>query len=176
MITNQIILFTQLASIVSFIVAVFIIYRLLVKQKEATIRLQEKQISFLKVRLANAESDVPDEVALALANRVKVYEEELQQIIADKSATEDEVNEKEEKLRQARSEAEELTTKIVYATELLSDYLCPACGAPMARREYQNESMEYGGPEIDVDHEYKLFECGLEVIDGTQSSKCGSVE
>ena len=171
MITDQVILFIQMAAIVSFVIAVFIIYRLLVKQKEATIRLQEEQISFLKVRLANAESDAPDDLALALANHVKMYEEELQRIIADKFATEDEVNEKEEKLRQARSEAEELTKRIAHATELLRDYL-----SPVARREYQNESMEYVGREIDIEHEYKLFECGLEVLDGTQSGKCGSAE
>ena len=170
--TIETIFWTQIASIVGFVVALFILYRLLVQQKDATIQLQKENIAYLKDQLAEAKSQSPDVLAQKLATRVKLFEEEVKRLEQDKSSTQEQVKAKEAELNRAREEAEELTKKILHARELLSDFLCPHCGAPLAQRAYHSESVEYKGREIDVDHEYTAFECGYEIVDGEVRGNC----
>ena len=91
-------------------------------------------------------------------------------------STSEQVNSKETELAQARSEAEALTEKIVHARELLSDYLCPYCEAALVERAYHSEIIEYQGREIDIDRDWSVFECGLEIIDGKERHPCGAVD
>lgn len=172
MISTETIFWTQIASIVGFVVALFVLYRLLVDQKNATIQLQKENISFLKDQLADAKLQSPDILAQSLAGRVKLFEEELKRLGQDKTATEEQVEAKEAELAQARGEAEALTKKILHARELLRDYLCPHCGAPLVEKAYHSEMLEYQGRELDVDHEWSSFECGLEIIDGLERRPC----
>ncbi len=79
---------------------------------------------------------------------------------------------KEAELNQARGEAEALTKKILYARELLHDFICPHCGAPLLERAYLSEMVEYQGREIDVDHDWSSFECGIEIVDGIERHPC----
>nr|MDP2192034.1 hypothetical protein [Rhodoferax sp.] len=170
--TIEVIFWTQIASIIGFVVALFILYRLLVEQKDATIQLQKENIAYLKDQLTEAKSQSPDVLAQKLASRVKLFEDEVKRLDEDKTSTQEQIKAKEAELSRAREEAEELTKKVLHARELLSDFLCPHCGAPLAERAYHSESVEYQGREIDVDHEYTAFECGYEIIDGEIKGKC----
>jgi len=111
-------------------------------------------------------------LAQSLAGRVKLFEDELERLGQDKTATEEQVAAKEAELAQARSEAEALTKKILHARELLREYLCPHCGAPLVERAYHSEMVEYQGRELDVDHDWSSFECGLEIVDGLERHPC----
>lgn len=175
MITTEIIFWTQIASTVGFVVALFVLYRVLVEQKDATIQLQKENITYLKDQLTEAKSQSPDMLAQSLASRIKLFEEELKRLEQDKSSTQGQVKEKVAELNQAREEAEELAKKVLHARELLSGFLCPNCGAPLAERAYHTESIEYKGREIDVDHEYTAFECGYQIVDGEVKGKCKSL-
>lgn len=172
MITTETIFWTQIASIIGFVVALFVLYRLLVEKKDATIQLQTENITFLKDQLADAKLQSPDVLAQTLAGRVKLFEDELKRLGQDKTSTEEQVAAKEAELAQARSEAEELTKKIVHARELLHEFLCPHCGAPLIERAYHSEMVEYQGREIDVDHDWSIFECGMEIVDGIERRPC----
>lgn len=174
MISTETIFWTQIASITGFVVTLFALYRLLVNQKDATIQLQKENIAYLKDQLADAKLQSPDVLAQSLAGRVKLFEEELKRLSLDKTATEEQVAAKEAELNQARAEAEALTKRILHARELLHDFLCPTCGAPLVERAYQSEMVEYQGREIDVDHDWSSFECGLEIVDGSERKPCGA--
>lgn len=171
-VTIETVFWTQVGSIIAFVVLMFFLYRLLVDQKDATIQLQKENIAFLKDQLSETKSQAPDVLAQRLASRVKLLEEEVKKLEGDKSATQDQVEEKEAELKTARNEAEELTKQIIHARELLGDFLCPHCGAPLAQRAYQSESVEYRGREIDIDHEFTAFECGYEIVDGKIIGTC----
>ncbi|WP_445366906.1 hypothetical protein ACH5Y9_16755 [Methylomonas sp. BW4-1] len=151
---------------IAFIVALFTLYRLLVEQKDATIQLQKENIAYLKDQLTDAKSQSPDSLAQSLSSRIKLYEEELLRLKQDKTSTQEQVQAKETELKQVREEAEELTRKILHAKELLSDFLCPYCGAPLAEKAYQEEFVEHKGYEFSIDHEYIAFECGYSILDG----------
>ena len=52
--SNEVIFWTQIASIVAFVLSVFGLYRLLVDQKYATIQLLKETVNTLKYQLAEA--------------------------------------------------------------------------------------------------------------------------
>lgn len=172
MITTDTIFWTQIGSIIAFVVALFVPYRILIEQKDATIQLQKENIAYLKDQLAAAKSSSPDVLAQSLSDRVHLFEGELRRLKQDNSSTQGQVKAKETELQQALKEAEALTARILHARELLSDFLCPHCGAPLAERTYHTESVEHHGRDIDVDHEYMAFECGYTIFDGEESGKC----
>lgn len=176
MITNGTIFWTQIISIITFVIALFVLYRILVEQKDATIQLQKENIAYLKDRLADAKGQSPDVLAQSLATRVKLLEEELKRLEESNTTTQEQVTAKELELKQAREDAEDLTKKVLHARELLSDFLCPHCGAPLAERAYHSELVAYQGRELDVDHDYTAFECGLEIVDGELRGKCRNIE
>jgi len=175
MITTEIIFWTQVGSSITFIVALFALYRVLVQQKDATIQLHKENIAYLKDRLSDAKAQSPDVLAQSLASRVKLLEEELKRLEDDNTTTQEQVTAKEAELKQAREEADDLTKKVLQARELLRDFLCPHCGAPLAERAYHSESVWYGGRELDVDHEYVVFDCGYEIVDGEGRGQCRDV-
>lgn len=170
--SNDTIFWTQIASIVVFVLSVFGLYRLLIEQKDATIQFLKETNSSLKDQLAEARNSTPDVLAQSLSGRVKLLEGELERLSQDKNANHELVQRKEEELKVARQKAEELKTQVSLAQELLTDFLCPHCGAALAVREYHSECVEYQGQEIDVDHDYSAYECGYSVLDGKPDSPC----
>ena len=172
--SNDTIFWTQIASIVVFVLSVFGLYRLLIEQKDATIQFLKETNSSLKDQLAEARNSTPDVLAQSLSGRLKLLEGELERLSQDKNANHELVQRKEEELKVARQKVEELKTQVSLAQELLTDFLCPHCGAALAVREYHSESVEYQGREIDVDHDYSAYECGYSVLDGKPNSPCNA--
>ncbi len=172
--SNEVIFWTQIASIVAFVVTIFGLYRLLIDQKDATIQLLKETIGTLKDQLSEARNSTPDVLAQSLSGRVKLLEGELERLSQDKDANQDLVHKKEEELRATRQTAEELKKQVSLARELLNDFLCPQCGAPLSTREYHSELVEFQGRELDVDHDYSEYECGYSTMDGKPQSPCNA--
>lgn len=166
---------TQIATIVGFLSTLFVLYRLLVKQKDATIELLKEKISFLELRLSESEQQTPDVLVQNISNRVKILNEELERLSQDKEKNEILIKEKEQEISKSQNELDKLREQFERAEELMSEFFCPHCKAPMISREYGWESVEYNGREIDIDHEHVLYGCGQEYIDGEEGTKCGSL-
>jgi len=170
--SNEILFYTQVTSILGFVVALFVLYRLLVNQKDATIQLLKEKVGFIEQRLTHAELQKPDALAKSLSERVETLNKEIERLSKDKEANQDLIDRKEAELDSIKQEADELSRQISNAREMMSEYFCPHCKAPMAERVYQTESVEYLGRDADIDHEYVAFECGLSFNDGVESSSC----
>lgn len=170
--TLEMIFFTQLASVFAYVGALFVLYRVLVSQKDATIQLLKEKNEFLELKLTDASQSEPDILAHALSERVKLLHGELGRLSEDKERNREEIAQKERELDQARREAGELSRQIAKAHDLMKEFFCPHCGAPMDERAFQSESVEYEGHEIDIDHEYVRYECGYSLIDGAESRPC----
>ncbi len=69
-----------------------------------------------------------------LSSRVKLLEDELERLSQYKDVNRELVHEKEAELRAMRQKAEELTKQVLLAQEMLNDFLCLHCGAPLAVR------------------------------------------
>ena len=64
---NEIIFLTQIASIIAFIVVLFVLYRVLVSKKDATIELLKEENTYLKEQLETAKENTPDKLAKKLS-------------------------------------------------------------------------------------------------------------
>ena len=170
--SNQVIFWTQIASIIAFIGVLFILYRILVDTKDATIQLLKEKTSSLERELADAYASGPDVLAERYAKRVKLLTEELERLSEDHDKNATAIEDKEKQLSAVRDELSTLQSQMERAQELVSDFFCPYCKAPMMVREYHNELVEYNGRELDVDHEYVEYECGLALADGRESRPC----
>lgn len=77
---NEVIFWTQIASIVAFVFIVFGLYRPLVDQTDSTIQLLKETITSLKDQLSEARDPTPDELSQSLSERVKLLESELRRL------------------------------------------------------------------------------------------------
>lgn len=172
--TNEIIFYTQLATIIGFIILVFVLYRLLVSQKDATIESLREKNDFLSTRLEEAQNQNPDVLVQTISTRVKVLTEELERLSSDKAKNESLIKAKEFELTKKTNELRKYSSKLERAQEIMSEFFCRYCNAPMLIRDYASECVEHEGRELDIDHEHIVFECGLTITDGEEVKKCGS--
>jgi len=170
--TIELLFYTQIASILAFIAALFVLYRVLVSQKDATIELLKETNNNLSHKLSDAVANSPDALANSLNNRVNVLEEELERLSIDKVNNQDEIELKEKEIISVKEKAEELGKQIAMAHELMAEFSCPHCSSPMAERSCQSECVEYNGRDVDIDHEYFSYECGYVMSDGSEVSPC----
>lgn len=119
MITNQTIFWTQIGSIIGFLVALFFLYRLLVEQKDATIALQKENIAFLKDQLTQSNSRDPDVLVQSLASRMRILEAELERLQSDNAASKAQIEQAEIELMEARSRI----SRVAAAFKNLTEYM-----------------------------------------------------
>jgi chromosome segregation ATPase len=91
--SNTVLLWGRITTIVVFVVSLFVLYRLLVEQKEATIQLLEKQ-------LVAAKDASPDVLVKQLGERVRVLTEELARLANDRNTSDSQLREKEQQLNE----------------------------------------------------------------------------
>lgn len=168
----EVIFWTQIASIVAFVATLFILYRVLVGTKDATIELLKEKVSSIEGQLLEARASGPDVLAERLSARVKLLSDELERPSGDQDRNEAAIAEKEQQLQETKDELATLEGQLERAQELMGEFFCPHCKAPMMVREYHSEMVEHGGRELDVDHECIEYECGLSLVDGQEQRQC----
>lgn len=166
--TNDIIFFTQLVSIVVFVFTVFGLYRLLVNQKDAVIQLQNEKVEYLKLQLEIAKSSSPDILVDRLSKRVDMLKNELVSLSSDHDTSKEALTQKEQEISRYEIEMHKLNQQIIQAKELLEGFTCPYCESPMAEHTFNSEQVGH----LDVDHEYIAYECGLTIVDNYEKSPC----
>jgi flagellar motility protein MotE (MotC chaperone) len=166
--TNEIIFITQIASIISFIVALFVLYHVLVSQKDATIQLLKEKNDYLKEQLSNAQENTPDKIAKKLSDRIHIISDELERLSKDKEKNEEVIKQKEKDLKNVQEDLEKLKDQLEEAQEIAGEFLCPFCKAPMAIHEYHTQHDR--GQDYDI--EVIGFDCGYTTIDGREEHPC----
>jgi hypothetical protein len=168
--TNEIIFYTQLSSIVIFIIALFTIYRLLVEQKDGVIQLLKERLVDKDEQIAALKAQTPDALASALNDRIKVTQDEIGRLKTDGDMHRKEIESKEEELQGIQDKLSSLSDLIRE-----SDLVCPECGEPLMRRHAYTI---YGGPDGDseADVEFVEYQCGLSIDGmGVETSRCGNL-
>lgn len=167
--SNDVIFYTQLASFIAFIVALFLPYKVLVAQKDATIELLRQEIDTLKRKLSDAQSQSPDILVAALSSRVEISEEEILRLKQDSDIHQSEIDKKETQLHH-------LKRNLSVLQELLEDseFVCPKCKAPLVMRGSHTIFGYVNGRECEADIEYIEYECGFSMDGGEKKSPCRS--
>jgi predicted nuclease with TOPRIM domain len=158
--TIDTVFYTQLASIFGFFSALFILYKVLIQQKDAVIHLLKERLAEKDEKIAELKTQTPDALASALNDRIKVTQDEIGRLKADGDLHRTEIEQREDELR-------DIQDKLNSLSELIreTDLVCPECGDPLRRRHVHTI---YGGPndEYETDIEFTEYACGL-TIDGS---------
>jgi len=170
--SNNAIFYIQMASLLTYIITLFALYKLLVSSKDATIETLKERIEQLKEKLESEKDASPDVLAEKLSARIKIYEDEIRKLSKDQQANQEAIKVKQEELAATRKELEVLEAQMQEAQETLDEFLCPHCKAPMTIHDYASESVEYEGRELDIEHEFIMYDCGLEIHDDKETSPC----
>jgi len=165
--TTEVIFYTQIVSIIGFIITLFVLYRVLVQQKDAVIQLLKERLIDKDEQIAALKTQTPDALASALNERIKVTQDEIVRLKTDGDIHRKEIDLKEEELRGIQD-------KLGTLSELLheSDLVCPKCGAPLAGR---HSHTIYGGVHGEQEAEIVIteYECGYSIADdGKELSHC----
>ncbi len=169
--SNDTIFYTQIGSVVVFLIALFTLYRLLVDQKDAVISVLKERIALLEKQLENAKYDSPDVLATRLANRVELLTKELTHLSADKYTDVSVLKEKSLEMAQLQREVSTLREQLLDAEEKLKEDLCPWCGAELQEyADYLDETNEID-PARGSDM-YSKYKCGTEYMHGGLSVRC----
>ena len=165
--TNEIIFYTQIGSLVAFLFTVFGIYRLLVEQKDAVIQLLKERINDQTETIRSLELQTPDALAKSLSDRVERQLAEIERLRVDETLNNEEILRKEAEMR-------EVQLKLTSLAELIkdSDFLCPKCGAPLVHRSSYTIHGHHGGREVEADVEHIEYQCGLSINHEGEVSPC----
>lgn len=165
--TNEIIFYTQIGSLVAYIFTVFGIYRLLIEQKDAVIQRLKERINDQTEKIRSLELQTPDALANSLSDRVERLLAEIERLRVDKTLNNEEILRKEAEIR-------EVQLKLTSLSELIkdSDFLCPKCGAPLVQRSSYTIHGYAGGVEGEADVEYVEYQCGLSISHEGEVSPC----
>lgn len=157
--TNEVIFFTQLASIVAFIIALFTVYSVLVQAKEAAIQVLKERLINKDEQIAALKAQTPDTLVSILNDRIKITQDEIGRLKADGDMHRSEIDIKEEELQ-------DIQDKLSALSELIreGDLVCPHCGDPLAGRQSQTIYGGVGG-EQEYDIEILNYECGYSIAD-----------
>lgn len=165
--SNDTIFYTQIASIVVFVLALFGIYRLLVEQKDSVIQLLKERIADKDAKIQELELQTPDALATALSSRIEITLAEVNRLKADGDKHKEEIETKEGELHALKQRLNSLSALI-----LDSDLVCKKCGAPLNQRAFYPIHSYVGGREVEAEGEYTEYECGLALRDGVEVSPC----
>lgn len=170
--SNEFIFYTQIGSIIAFIIALFFLYSLLVKQKDATIELLKNRINFLEDKNKELENSSPDLLTERLNIRLDGYKKEMKLLSKEDESKKEIIKEKENEISEVISKLDNYQEQLEKAKELMGEFFCPYCESIMSTREYHMELVEYNGRDCDIDHECTSYECGLQIVDGKEVSPC----
>ena len=166
---NDTLFFVQLGSILAYIgmyIAGFIyIYKVLIKQKDSIIQLKDSHIEFLKEQNKSLKENAPDILLERFKNKLEYFKQELEH--ADKEKQEI-IDKKENEIKKILGDIEDLNEQYKSLKNLAKEYFCPFCNSPLVSKEYHTETHD----NIDFDHEWLTYECGLIIADNEEIQKC----
>ena len=169
--SNNILFFTQVASIILFVSSLFVLYRLLVKQKDATIELLRERLNWVDQQLQIAKENSPDILVKTLSERGKILEEEVKRLALDRETNQAEIQEKEEEIEHIRKvaiEIKEVMQEIKRRYDELKKKIdvCPYCESSLIELKDVHDANWTGS--------HRKYDCGYTILDGERVYFCPS--
>jgi len=167
--TTDTIFYTQITSIIVFLLALFSIYRLLVENKDSVIQVLKERIQDRDDKIISLESQTPNALTNALSLRIKIAIDEVERLKADKNIQMDEV-----KLKQ--NELGVLKERLNFLSALIQEagLICEKCGATRTHHDFVPIYSNSGDREIEAEIEYTQYACGRLLQDGEEKETCSN--
>jgi hypothetical protein len=106
-VTIEAVFYTQLGSIAAFLVSLFVLYRLLVISKDATIETLKQQVIFLETKIKASSEASPDVLLQRFEKRAALLEKELEAAEKEKEPLIAEIEELKQKIAAPESQAQQ---------------------------------------------------------------------
>jgi hypothetical protein len=169
----ELIFYTQVASIIGSLLAIFTFYRLLVSQKDSVIELLKQRIKLLEKDFKRLDTQPPDVILNSLDRQVDIAKSEIIRLHKAGEEHKGQIAEKEAALKG-------LGNRLLKLTDLLAknELLCSHCQAPLIWRDWQPIHGYYNCREVEADIEYVDYECGYATREAGKEpiSECSSTE
>lgn len=166
---THLIFVAQIGSIITFIVGLFVLYRLLVQNKEATIEFLQQRIEHLNERIQGQGADALSE---NLARRINLLTDEIGRLNQDKETNSTLIKAKEDELDQAKSMYERLQKLIMHSSGMSVSFFCPKCDEPTI--ESAEAKVVFGDRKKDTF--LVKYRCGYSEINGRKHTDCRRLE
>ena len=165
--SNETIFITQISTVIAYVGSLFLLYRLVVSQKDSMIELLKERLASESAKVEELKTQTPDALVDALNSRVLIMNGELDRLKHDGTTTAEVVARKEQELGSVRAQ-------LLKLSELIedSDLVCPDCSAPLLQRGSKTVYGYIGDKEQDADIEYREYECGASYEDSSKLTPC----
>ncbi len=139
--------YTQVVSIIAFIGALFVLYRVLVQSKDATIETLKTQITFLETKVKNLAETSPDVLLQRLEKRTTLLTDELEQAENEKEPLKKQVEELQKQLvqsgAQTQAEKQALVSQLISVTQHASALEAKHKNVERQIREIQDPYLQF---------------------------------
>ena len=139
----EVVFYTQLASVFAFIVSLFVLYKLLVSAKDATIETLKQQISFLEVKNKDLAETSPDILLQRFESRTKLLESELIEAEKEKLPLSDEIEQLKVRLTESNNSNLEEKQQLINQLVSVSQH---AASLDTQRKQLELQLREVEGP------------------------------
>ena len=109
---NNLFTYVQIGTVLSFIGTLFVLYRLYIEQKDATIQLLKEKNEWLQKQLDVAKESSPDVLMKTLNDRVKILTDEIERLSKDKLGNETLIRQKDEELKEYQEGMDAIAKKL----------------------------------------------------------------
>ena len=164
---SNVLLYTQVGTIFTFIVGLFVLYRLLVQNKDSIIELLENRIEHLNEKMASQGADTLSE---NLSRRISLLSLEIERLNTDKDTNTALIKDKEKELNHAKGMYECLQDMIMHTSGMSVSYFCPVCDEPTI--EYAEAKVQF--QDRSKDSFLVRYRCGYTLQNGKVVSTCSS--
>jgi hypothetical protein len=110
--SNEVLFYTQLASIIAYVGSLFYLYQVLVRGKEATIQLLQEKNDWLQKELDIAKESLPDVVIQRLNERIKIITDEMERLSKDKVANEELIRQKDREKNELQADIDRTVRRL----------------------------------------------------------------
>ncbi len=150
---------------ITFVGSIFVLYRVLVSQKDATIELLREKIDLQKEKSTAANAD---ELASALGGRVELLTDELSRLRCDKETNSELIRKKEAELSDIADMYQRIQSMVMHTSGMSVSYFCPVCEEPTISEAESKLRFHNKQP----DYFLVKYHCGYSEIDGKKTSDC----
>jgi len=157
--------YTQVGTIIAFVVGLFVLYRLLVKNKDATIQLLENKISQLNEKIQYQGTDV---LSKNLEERISILNAEIERLNQDKNINRDLIKKRKKELSHSKEIYDRLQKLISHRAGLTYSYFCPECNKPTI--EYAEAKIEFSAEK--KEHYLVKYSCGYSELNSEKTTNC----
>lgn len=112
----------QFASVFTFIVVLFVLYRILVSKKDATIQLLKEKNEYLAEKIEEFRGQSPDVLVEILTKRITALIDELRRLEAEKDIKQKEVKEKQKEIDRYNDALSVIAGQIMRVNEIVKEY------------------------------------------------------